>query len=179
MNDGKNNLPDLRDIVQFSMEGAIQIFPEDFDMNSIPNECIITDMENHDYQSESVHPYLTLKAKTRNVEYNGVVHNQTLSFAKRDSPIHAEIVDIRYPSKTIICSYDHQPRLFIPLRNFIGYFIRPFTIMELKQIQGFTTHFIIHGNHKQQIKQIGNAAPPTLIYFISNKGILPLCEPRS
>jgi DNA (cytosine-5)-methyltransferase 1 len=179
LNDGKNNLPDLRNIVQFSMEGAIQIFPEDFDMTTIPNECIITDMENQDYQSESVHPYLTLKAKSRNVEYNGVVHNQTLSFAKRDSPIHAEIVDIRYPSKTIICSYDHQPRLFIPLRNYRGFFIRPFTIHELKQIQGFTTHFIIHGNIKNQIKQIGNAAPPTLIYFISNKGILPLCEPRS
>lgn len=179
LNDGKNNLPDLRDIVQFSMEGAIQIFPDDFDMNSIPNECILTDMDNHDLQSEYVHPYLTLKAKTRNAQYNGVLHYQTLSFAKRDSPIHAEIVDIRYPSKTIICSYDHQPRLFIPLRNHIGFFIRPFTNYELKQIQGFPTHFIIHGNTKQQIKQIGNAAPPTLILLIVNKGILPLCEPRS
>ena len=179
LNDGKNNLPDLRDIVQFSMEGAIQIFPEDFDMTTIPNECIITDMENHDSQSEYVHPYLTLKAKTRNVEYNGVVHNQTLSFAKRDSPIHAEIVDIRYPSKTIICSYDHQPRLFIPLRNDRGFFIRPFTSHELKQIQGFHKHYLLHGNIKDQIKQIGNAAPPTLIYILGYKGILPLCEPRS
>lgn len=176
LNDGKNNLPDLRNIVQFSMEGAIQIFPDDFDMSTIPNECILTDMENHDSQSEYVHPYLTLKAKTRNVEYNGVVHYQTLSFAKRDSPIHAEIVDIRYPSKTIICTYDHQPRLFLPLRNLNGFFLRPFTSHELKQIQGFNTHYLLHGNLKDQIKQIGNAAPPTLIYILGYFGVLPLLE---
>jgi len=178
LNDGKTNLPGLRDIVSFSMEGAIQIEPADFDMSSIPPQCIVTDMDNDESQDSNIHPYLTLKAKTRNSEYNGVVHNQTLSFAKRASPIHAEIVDIRYPSKTIICTYDHQPRLFVPLRNLYGLFLRPFSTNELKQIQGFPPHYLLRGNKKEQIKQIGNAVPPTLIHFISYKGILPLCEPH-
>ena len=177
LNDGKTNLPGLRDIVSFSMEGAIQIEPADFDMSSIPPQCILTDMDNEQSQDSNIHPYLTLKAKTRNSEYNGVVHNQTLSFAKRASPIHAEIVDIRYPSKTIICTYDHQPRLFVPLRNLYGLFLRPFSTNELKQIQGFPPHYLLRGNKKEQIKQIGNAVPPPLIHFISYKGILPLCEP--
>lgn len=175
LNDGKTNLPGLIDIVSFSMEGAIRIEPDDFDMSSIPDECIVTDMNNNEYQDSSVHPYLTLKAKTRNSEYNGVVHNKTLSFAKRESPIHAEIVDIRSPSKTIICTYDHQPRLFIPLRNLNGFFLRPFTSSELKQIQGFPSHYLLRGNKKEQIKQIGNAVPPPLIHIIANKGILSLC----
>jgi DNA (cytosine-5)-methyltransferase 1 len=34
---------------------------------------------------------------------------------------------------------------------------------ELKQIQGFPADFIVCGNVKQQIKQIGNAVPPPLI----------------
>ena len=40
------DLPGLRDIVEFSMEGAIQIEHEDFDMHSIPPECIVTDLDN-------------------------------------------------------------------------------------------------------------------------------------
>jgi DNA (cytosine-5)-methyltransferase 1 len=37
---------------------------------------------------------------------------------------------------------------------------------ELKQIQGFPSTFQIYGNKKEQIKQIGNAVPPTLITHI-------------
>lgn len=166
LNDGKKDLPGLRDIVEFSMEGAIQIEPEDFDMHSIPPECIVADLDNELTQDTNIHPYLTLKAKTRNSEYNGVVHKNTLSFAKRESPIHAEVVDIRNPSKTIICTYDHQPRLFVPLRNKNGFYLRPFTVKELQQIQGFPRDYLLAGNKKDQIKQIGNAVPPPLIQSI-------------
>jgi DNA (cytosine-5)-methyltransferase 1 len=167
LNDGKNNLPNLKDIIKFSMEGAIKIEPDDFDMTSIPSECIITDMNNNeDEDTNNIHPYLRLKAKTRNQEYNGKVHENTLSFSKRDSPIHAEIIDIRKPSKTIICTYDHQPRLFVPLKNKKGYFLRCILPDELKQIQGFPANFKLCGNKKDQIKQIGNAVPPPLITLI-------------
>jgi DNA (cytosine-5)-methyltransferase 1 len=37
---------------------------------------------------------------------------------------------------------------------------------ELKQIQGFPLNYIICGNTKEQIIQIGNAVPPPLIKAI-------------
>ena len=55
LNDGKKDLPGLRDIVEFSMEGAIQIEPEDFDMNSIPSECIVADLDNELTQDTNIH----------------------------------------------------------------------------------------------------------------------------
>jgi DNA (cytosine-5)-methyltransferase 1 len=170
LNDGKTNLPNLLNIIQFNMEGAIKIEPDDFDMTTIPPECILTDMENDDEEdTNNIHPYLRLKAKTRNEEYAGKVHHSLLSFSKRDSPIHCEIIDIRNPSKTIICTYDHQPRLFVPLRNKNGYYIRCILPDELKQIQGFPADFKLVGSKKEQIKQIGNAVPPPLIQQIVKK----------
>ena len=170
LNDGKTNLPDLKDIIKFSMEGAIKIEPDDFDMTKIPEECIVTDMENDDGEDDgNIHPYLRLKAKKRNEEYVGKVHHSLLSFSKRDSPIHAEIIDIRNPSKTIICTYDHQPRLFVPLKNKNGYYIRCILPDELKQIQGFPADFKLFGSKKDKVKQIGNAVPPPLITQIVKK----------
>ncbi len=93
-------------------------------------------------------------------------YDSLLSFGKRDSPIHVEIIDIRKPSKTIICAYDHQPRLFVPLRNRNGYYIRPILPDELKQIQGFPADFRVAGSRQNKIKQIGNAVPPPLIQEI-------------
>ena len=125
-------------------------------------------MENEELEiPENTHPYLKLKAKTRNTEYNDIVHSNLLSFSKRISPIHSEIIDIRNPSKTIICSYDHQPRLYVPLKNKNGYYIRCLLPDELKQIQGFPADFQISGNLKNQIVQIGNAVPPPLVEIIA------------
>jgi DNA (cytosine-5)-methyltransferase 1 len=170
LNDGKTNLPNLLNIIQFSMEGAIKIEPDDFDMTTIPSECILTDMENDDGEdTDNIHPYLRLKAKKRGEEYAGKVHHCLLSFSKRDSPIHCEIIDIRKPSKTIICSYDHQPRLFVPLRNKNGYYIRCILPDELKQIQGFPADFKLLGSKKEKVRQIGNAVPPPLIQQIVKK----------
>ncbi len=72
-----------------------------------------------------------------------------------------EIIYTTY--KTIICAYDHQPRLFVPLKNRNGYYLRTILPDELKQIQGFPANFQISGNEKNKIKQIGNAVPPPLI----------------
>ena len=136
----------------------------DFDMNSLPKECVLTDMDNcEDEIADKVHPFLRVNAKTRNKEYLGKVHRTLLSFGKRESSNHGEIIDIRNPSKTIICTYDHQPRLYVPLRNKNGYYLRCLLPDELKQIQGFPADFKLVGTVKEQIKQIGNAVPPKLV----------------
>lgn len=168
--DGAGNLPNLQNIVGFSMEGAIKIDPDDFDMSAIPSECIMTDLTNNEGEDGgNIHPYLRLKAKSKDVEYGGKTHHSLLSFSKRDSPIHCEIIDVRNPSKTIICTYDHQPRLFVPLRNKNGYYLRCLLPDELKQIQGFPADFQIAGNKKDKIKQVGNAVPPPLITLIAKQ----------
>lgn len=164
---GDNEELNLKDIIKFDMTGAIKITDEDFDFSTIPQECILTDLENTENEiPENVHPYLRLKAKSRNTEYADKIHENLLSFGKRISPIHSEIIDIRGTSKTIICTYDHQPRLYVPLRNANGNFIRCILPDELKQIQGFPSDFILTGNTKNMITQIGNAVPPPLVYQI-------------
>lgn len=95
--------------------------------------------------------------------YQDKIYQQLFSFGKRDSPRHVEIIDIRRPSKTIICSYNHQPRFFVPLRNKSGCYLRPLLIEELQQIQGFPRDFKINGNMKEKITQIGNAVPPPMV----------------
>jgi DNA (cytosine-5)-methyltransferase 1 len=156
----------LKNIVTFNMTGAIKVDEEDFDMTTIPEECILTDMTNDLGEDPIVHPYLRLKVKTRNTDYGEKTHYNMLSFSKRDSPIHCEIIDIRKPAKTIICTYEHQPRLFVPLKNKNGFYLRPLLVDELKQIQGFPPDFKMKGTDKQKIIQIGNAVPPPLIKLI-------------
>ena len=111
---------------------------------------------------------MTLKAKTRDQAYSGKIHHTLLSFSKRDSPIHSEIIDIRNPSKTIICTYDHQPRLYVALQNKNGYFLRCLLPDELKQIQGFPKDFHLCGSKKDQIKQIGRKSD--ILLTISSSG---------
>jgi DNA (cytosine-5)-methyltransferase 1 len=37
------------------------------------------------------------------------------------------------------------------------------TVNEMKQIQGFPADYVVTGNIKNQVTQIGNAVPPTLV----------------
>ena len=171
--EGNDTNMGLESIIKFNMEGTIKIDEDDFDMTSLPEECIVTDLNNTENEdTENIHPYLKLKAKIRNQTWADKTHHSTLSFGKRDSPIHAEIVDIRNPSKTIICTYDHQPRLFVPIRNSNGYYLRCILPDELKQIQGFPPDYQLSGNKKEKIKQIGNAVPPPLIEVIVKKLVI-------
>ena len=90
-----------------------------------------------------------------------------LSCSKRASPIHSEISDMDNPSKTIICTYDHQPRLLVGLRRGAEAWARTFVADELKQIQGFPAGFLLRGNKKEQVVQVGNAAPPALVESVA------------
>lgn len=130
----------------------------------LPSDMNVTHIENFDLSGE-VHPYV-LSILAKEPEYNGKVFDSLLSYAKRESPIHLEIIDYKRPSKTIICTYDHQPRLLVPLCYKNELYIRPFTVNELKQIQGFPKEYMICGNIKDQIIQIGNAVPPPLVEVI-------------
>ena len=165
----QENNTDLKDIIQFSMDGAIKIEPDDFDMETIPDECIIKDMNNEENPAtegdKKAHPNLVLLAKAKDYEYKGKIFPRRIHFGKR-IPVGGEIIDIRKPLNTIICTYARQPRFFVPLQNKHGYFLRCLLPDELKQIQGFPKDYNICGDKSKQIVQIGNAVPPPLIKLV-------------
>ena len=168
--DEVTDIPNISNIIKFDMTGAIRMETCDFDMSVLPIECVLTDMDNNEDEIVSdVHNYLRLKVRARDEVFNGKTYTNSLSFGRRESAVHCEIIDIRKPCKTIICSYEHQPRLFVPLRNKNGYFLRCLLPVELKQIQGFPADYKVAGNLKQQVTQIGNAVPPGLIRLIAEK----------
>jgi DNA (cytosine-5)-methyltransferase 1 len=145
----------LRNFVTNSMEGA-HLIPNAFVPGDFPNFALPVE---EDKESTGIpHPYVVLKSNT-----------DLLSCSKRVSPIHSEIVDVRSPSKTIICTYDHQPRLLVGLRKPSGAsYCRTLLPDELKQIQGFPSDFIVTGSKKDQVTQIGNAVPPPIIHSIAS-----------
>ena len=92
-----------------------------------------------------------------------------LSCTKRDSPIHSEIINVDAPSKTIICTYDYQPRLLVGLRKPDGTaYARMLLPDELKQIQGFPETYKLEGKPSEKIVQVGNAVPPPMIHAVAN-----------
>lgn len=136
----------LQDIVEQSLEGAIETTLQ------FPPHCSVAipdDME----PTGTPHPFMVRK------------HTEDLiSFGKRDSPIHSEVLDLRKPCKTLICAYTFQPRLYIGLTKPNGKrYIRCLTIREAAQIQGFPADHPFKGSHDDAIKQIGNAVPSTFI----------------
>ena len=157
----------LQNIVKFDLTNAIEVPKAYFD--GIPSECIL---EQRDKRKKvevtgKPHPYLKRMLEMGSITWE--VKQKTkefphgFSFGKRESPLHVEIVDIRNPSKTIICTYARQPRLFVPLKHKDKYYLRCFLPDELKQIQGFPENYILKGKPSDQIVQIGNAVPPPLI----------------
>lgn len=153
---------DLKEIVRFSMEGSLSITETDCnDISLIPPECILTDMENTE-RPTSCHPYLTSLAKQRDYMYKEKTYPVRLNFGRR-IPVGGEVIDIRKPLNTIICTYARQPRFFVPLKNHHGFHIRTLLPDELKQVQGFPKDYQICGNTTKKIIQIGNAVPPPLI----------------
>ena len=146
-------LPLLRDeqmgvsgIIEATAEGAIKTDLE------IPPECVVSIPQDMD-PTGTPHPFMVLK------------HRQNLiSFRKRDSPIHSEVLELARPCKTFICAYTFQPRLYVGLQKPDGTkYIRCLTLREAAQIQGFPADYPFQGSHDQIITQIGNAVPGKLI----------------
>lgn len=147
-------LPIMRSFVTTSMDGAFlltpQVLPDNFRTYAL-------EVPNDSKPEGKHHPFVELKANER-----------LLSCSKRDSPVHSEIIDLDSPSKTIICTYDHQPRLLLGLKKANGHcYARTLLPLELKQIQGFPSDYIISGNVKEQITQIGNAVPPQIVEAVA------------
>jgi DNA (cytosine-5)-methyltransferase 1 len=102
---------------------------------------------------------LDKKAKVPIKEPEGLI-----SFGVRKGGYHGQILDPDAPSKTIICTYNQCPRLFVGLYNATTnkYWIRCLTVEECGQIQGFPKDYPWQGTEKEKIIQIGNAVPPPL-----------------
>ena len=147
-------LPRMRSFITKSMDGAFlltpQILPQGF-------RDVALEVSDDAAIEGKHHPFVQLKANER-----------LLSCSKRDSPVHSEIINLDNPSKTIICTYDHQPRLLLGLKKPNGHcYARTLLPLELKQIQGFPAAYIVTGNVKEQITQIGNAVPPQLVEAVA------------
>jgi DNA (cytosine-5)-methyltransferase 1 len=166
--ENKTKNGDLKNIIEFNMTGALKIESDylDFDFGDLPDECVLTDMENEE-EENNPHPNLVQLATKRDYVRKDKPRPHRLHFGRR-LDVGGEIIDIRKPINTIICSYAHCPRFFIPLKNKNGNFLRCLLPDELKQIQGFPKDYKLSGNVGKQIKQIGNAVPPPLIELIVN-----------
>lgn len=93
-----------------------------------------------------------------------------ISFGARSSSYHGEVMDPDGASKTIICTYNLCPRLFVGLRSTAAphtQWVRCLTVPELGQVQGFPADYPWQGGDKEAIKQIGNAVPPALAETIA------------
>lgn len=138
--------PGIRSLIEPTLEGAIET------SLTIPPECAVSIPDEME-PTGTPHPFLVRK------------HGEALiSFGKRDSPIHSEVLDLRTPCKTLICAYTFQPRLYIGLVKPSGKaYIRCLTVREAAQIQGFPANHAFAGSRDDIIKQIGNAVPARFI----------------
>ena len=151
-----------KDILEFSMEDAIKIGKKEI-LKIIPENKFISQDNNTDEPNGK--PPTNL---------NKCYENSELSFKTRTKSTYSAIIDKDDIARTILCSYGRMPRLFVPVKNSLGCFLRPYTIKELQQIQGFPKSYIIKGNYISQVKQIGNAVPPLFIEHVMKyiQGIL-------
>jgi DNA (cytosine-5)-methyltransferase 1 len=107
------------------------------------------------------HPYLIKK-----------VGDREISFGRRASPTHSEILDPSKPCKTLISTYARMPRLLVGLTGDDGKrWIRTLTPDEGKQIQGFPEDYKLDQspNDTNSWVMIGNAAPPPVVGAISSQ----------
>lgn len=106
-----------------------------------------------------VHPYVLKKASDKEISYG-----------KRISPTHSEILNAEKPCKTIISTYSRMPRLLVSLKgNNDKRWLRTLTPDEGKQIQGFPKEYKLgqSPNETDTWVMIGNAAPPPVVGAIS------------
>lgn len=139
----------LQHILEPSLEDAMECHLDP------PKNCFVNIPESEDI-SGTPHPYLVKK-------YN----EGLISFGKRDSPVHSEVLDITKPCKTVICAYSFQPRHYVCLKKPSGKtYVRCLNTRELGQIQSFPKDYPFKGSHDSIVKQIGNAVPSLCIQKI-------------
>jgi len=159
--------PLLKSFVEPTLEGAYRL-----EQRAIPPNftTVALQVPQDAEPTGTPHPYVALKASSFDSVYNEKPFDRLLSCGKRDSPIHSEVLNLKQPSKTIICTYDHQPRLLVGLKKPDGTsYVRTLLPNELKQIQGFPADFVLTGNTKEQVVQVGNAVPPALVQAVAQQ----------
>jgi DNA (cytosine-5)-methyltransferase 1 len=166
----------MSSFVKPTLEGALKL-----DSRAIPPnfENVALQIPDTLVPSGTPHSYVSLKATSFDTTYMEKKHDRLLSCGKRDSPIHSEVLNLNNPCKTIICTYDHQPRLLVGLQSPVASYVRCLLPDELKMIQGFPETFKLTGNQKEQIVQVGNAVPPALVEAIGRQLIAKLAPPTS
>lgn len=143
-----------KDILEFSLANAIKIEDEEI-LKMIPSNKYIFDDTNTDEPFDK--PPTNL---------NKCYNNSQLSFKTRSKSTYSAIIDKDDIARTILCSYGRMPRLFVPIKNSVGCFLRPYTVSELQQIQGFPKSYDVKGNYISQVRQIGNAIPPIFVAHV-------------
>jgi DNA (cytosine-5)-methyltransferase 1 len=173
----KNQNPTVRSLLETTLEGAVEFPAENIPHNLDSRFWIQT---NGTQPTGKAHPNLLrlvkgirnksskeLASSEDSTEKIVIVPEGLISFGKRASPYHGEIVDPDAPSKTVICNYSACPRLFVGLKNGPKHFIRTLTNRELGMIQGFPPTYPFKGREKPVITQIGNAVPPPMVQAIA------------
>ena len=62
-------------MLMFNMMGSIKVEDDEYDISKIPEQCILTDLDND--ENEGVpHPYLKLKAKCKGGVYNSKTYER-------------------------------------------------------------------------------------------------------
>ena len=154
----KHNLPTIRNLIELTNINSAEYNPKD--IHELKEEDILY-YDSDEEPKGKPHPYLLVKLKEGKI-----------SFGKRISPHHIELANLDSPTKTIHCGYSFQPRLYVGIKNNLGFFVREFTYKELAQIQGFPKDYKFSGNRENIIKQIGNAVPPKLVEVIAKEIII-------
>jgi DNA (cytosine-5)-methyltransferase 1 len=163
-------IPTIRSFLEPSLENSLTWNPPD-------HEARFTISTRNSVSTGTPHPNLvrlvqgirglTPSERAESDEKTITEANALLSYGSRSSGYHGEVVDPDAPSKTIICTYQSCPRLFVELRHGNTYYLRTLTIRELAQIQGFPADYPFRGPIKSIIQQIGNAVPPPLIRYVA------------
>ena len=160
-----DNLPEtnnqtniIRSICEFSLINALKIEKQKF-LDIIPNNKVIEDLSD----SKEDDMLVSGNVPTNLLKCYEEKSNHGLSFGTRSKSTFSGIEDLDNQTHTILCAYNRMPRLFIPMKNRNGVYLRPFNIKELQQIQGFPINYQFSGNESSIIKQIGNAVPPIVV----------------
>jgi DNA (cytosine-5)-methyltransferase 1 len=150
--------PRIRDILQMSLQRAIPIpatntritKKDTISVSSEEMDCLLEGMD----ETLECHPYVRVK-----------VDDGEISYGKRESPTHSEILNADAPCKTLISTYCRMPRLFVSIGDGSRRWIRTLLPDEGKQIQGFPRDFKLDcaRNLQAQWTMIGNAVPPPVI----------------
>ena len=108
-------------------------------------------------ENEVTEGYLSEKAITG-------IHNKKAKMKEKGYGFGAQFLKLDKPSYTIPARYHKDG--YDALVKYSDQKIRKLTVTELKRIQTFGDDFILHGNYKEQVMQIGNAVASRFAYHI-------------